>query len=128
MSDGAGLPRIVCGMRIPCSAGFTLTEVVVALLVASAAGVVLTTTLLAEQRLRLIADAEREGARAAREQLEVFAARPCGADSAGVRRGGWGDVRWSARATDGAWTLVDSLRPQRAQAVHEGPGPIRGAG
>ncbi|NBW65780.1 hypothetical protein EBR44_08460, partial [bacterium] len=46
-----------------------------ALLVASAAGVVLTTTLLAEQRLRLIADAEREGARAAREQLEVFAAR-----------------------------------------------------
>lgn len=115
MPRGGGRSGIVRPMHTTRTAGFTLTEVVVALLLASVAGGSLATVLLAEQRLRLIADAEREGARAVREQIELFASRACGADSSGWRRGAWGDMHWSARAVAGAWLLSDSIRPIRAQ-------------
>lgn len=91
--------------------GFTLTEVVVALLLASTAAAALSAALVAEQRLRGLADAEREGARAAREHLELLAARRCGADTGGTTRAPWGELRWSARSSGAAWMLADSLFP-----------------
>ncbi len=94
--------------------GFTLTEVVVALLIAATAALALATTVLAERRLRIIADAEREGARGAREHLEFFTATRCGADSSGAARAAWGDSWWSATAVPDGWILRDSVRPLRA--------------
>ena len=101
-------------MRRPTPDGFTLAEVVVAVLMASVAGLVLTSVLLADQRLRLLADAEREGARAVQEQIEWSDARACGSDSAGGRRGPWGAVQWTVRVSQGSWTLSSRIVPLHA--------------
>ena len=95
--------------------GVTLTEVIVALLLAGVAALALNTVLLADQRLRALATAEREGARAAREHLELLAARRCGADTGGTVRGPWGELRWSAHAEGRDWWLADSVHPARAR-------------
>jgi prepilin-type N-terminal cleavage/methylation domain-containing protein len=91
--------------------GFSLTEVVVALLLAATAVLALETTLVAAQRLRRGATVEGALSRAAREHLELVAARPCGRDTSGARSTSWGQHRWSATSIAGGYRLVDSVLP-----------------
>jgi type II secretory pathway pseudopilin PulG len=93
---------------------FTLTEVVVALLVTATAAVAFATVRLAEQRLRARVDADRTWARSAREHLELLATRRCGADTGGILRTGTGESVWRATTTAAGWRLADSMRATRS--------------
>lgn len=90
---------------------FTLPEVVVALLLAASAALAFSATALAELKLRRLVESEWEGARVAREHLDLLAARRCGQDTGGRRAARWGESWWSARAIgNGRWRWHDSTR------------------
>ena len=95
--------------------GFTLVELLVALVLLGVGAAALATALASEQRLRAMADVEAGVAIVARERLETLAVRRCDAGYAGRRAERWGEERWTATPGAGAWTLVDTLAPRGAR-------------
>ena len=96
--------------------GFTLVEVLVALVLLGVGAAALATALAGERRLRDMADAEAGVAVVARERLEALVVRRCDSASAGRRVERWGEERWTATPGAGAWTLVDTLAPHGVRA------------
>jgi prepilin-type N-terminal cleavage/methylation domain-containing protein len=95
--------------------GFTLVELIVALVLLGVGGATLATALVGERRLRELATVESGIAIAARERLAWLAARRCDAGLGGRRVERWGEERWAASPSGGAWTLGDTLAPNGAR-------------
>lgn len=95
--------------------GFTLVELLVALVLLGVGAAALATAVAGERRLRELAEVEGGVALAARERLETLAVRRCDRRFDGRRVESWGEERWSAVPGDGFWTLVDTLAPRGAR-------------
>jgi prepilin-type N-terminal cleavage/methylation domain-containing protein len=102
---------------MPCRRpGFTLVELLVALVLLGVGAAALATALAGERRLREMADVEAGIAIVTRERLETLAVRRCTAGFAGRRVERWGEERWTASPGAGAWTLIDTLAPRGTRA------------
>jgi prepilin-type N-terminal cleavage/methylation domain-containing protein len=108
----------VCGTLFAMTAarsGFTLVELIVALVLLGVGGATLATALVGERRLRELAAVESGIALAAGERLAWLAVRRCDAGLGGRRVERWGEERWAASPRDGAWSLGDTLAPNGAR-------------
>ena len=107
------------GRRAGPAAGFTLVEVVVALLVLTSGvlGLAGSTAVM----VRAVREAAREGAAAAaaRRRIESLAARPCAALADGSARDGALDERWTVRVDSASRTALVTERVRDA-ALRDG--------
>ena len=88
---------------------FTIVELLVALVIMGVACAGLGGALTGDRRLRDLAAGELFAAARARERIELLAALPCTAESAGSSASRWGSERWRAIPMQAAWHLTDSL-------------------
>jgi prepilin-type N-terminal cleavage/methylation domain-containing protein len=88
---------------------FTIVEVLVALVIMGVACAGLAGGITGDRRLRDLAAGELFAADRARERIELLAALPCAAESAGSSSSVWGSERWRAIPMRAAWRLTDSL-------------------
>lgn len=90
--------------------GFTLVEVLVALMLVATAAAALAATLGADRRLRTTALVTDAAARQARERIETLAGHCGSADTSGMAVGAWGVERWRVTSSPDAWRLADTIR------------------
>ncbi len=93
--------------------GFTLVEIVVALVLVGAAGAGLASGIGGHGRLRYLATQHTLAGERARTHLELLAVRRCTADTAAALVESWGTDAWQAIAAGGVWTSTDSFALRR---------------
>jgi prepilin-type N-terminal cleavage/methylation domain-containing protein len=89
--------------------GFTLIEVLVALILLGVASAGLVTSLTGDRKIRDMSAAQLFAAGRARDRIETLALLACAADASGTSVSAWGSERWHASASPTAWSLTDSL-------------------
>jgi prepilin-type N-terminal cleavage/methylation domain-containing protein len=89
--------------------GFTLVEVLVALLMTGVASAGLVAALTGDRTLRDASAAQQFAADRARDRLEALALVRCTTDAAGSTASTFGTERWHASISQSAWSLTDSL-------------------
>jgi prepilin-type N-terminal cleavage/methylation domain-containing protein len=97
--------------------GFTLVELLVALIMMGVAAAGLVSALTGDRWLRDAAAAHAYAADRARERLEQLAALPCTPSASGANASVWGSERWRASSSQLAWYLTDSVVMVRQAAA-----------
>ena len=92
--------------------GFTIVELLVALIVLGVAAVGLVRALTGDRKLRDLAASQAFAAGQTRERIEWLAGLPCSGAASGSGSFTWGAERWHAVPSALSWNLTDTLLPR----------------
>lgn len=97
--------------------GFTLVEVLVALLLLAVSAGALAAGIAADRRLRVVAAQRDAAADRVWHRLEQLSSQCGSADSSAIERGAWGSEEWRAVRGVSRWSLSDTVRTASGRSV-----------